>query len=131
MKPMIFGLMALSVMAGPARADPRPSAPETPSQTPQAQPGMKCETGPVTRTFGGNLWLVYSCDDKATIVVISSQGNPATPFYFILNPKGSGYAIYGEGNGDKAASDAAGGDLARLTPNDIAALIGATQAVDH
>ncbi len=127
MKRLIFELMTLSLLAEPAFADPQSPAPETPT----ASPPMKCETGPVTRTFGGNSWLVYSCEDKATIVVISSQGNPATPFYFILNPKGSGYAIYGEGNGDKAASDAAGDELTKLTPPDIAALIIATQAKGH
>ena len=89
---------------------------------------LKCETGPVYRQFGGTDWTVYSCDDQQSMVVISRAGNPASPFFFMLTPKSGKYAIYGEGNGSKAASDAAGDDLSRLTQADLANLLAETKA---
>ena len=90
---------------------------------------MKCETGPVTKMFGGTEWIVYSCDDQASMVVLSAPGNPASPFYFFLKPEAEGFRLTGEGNGDMKVSDAARDDLSKLTPNDFAALLAATKAV--
>ena len=69
-----------------------------------AQEDVKCDTGPLTRTFGASEWFVYSCDDGRTLAMVSAPGSPAVPFYFILAPQGSGYRLYGEGTGSKAAS---------------------------
>ncbi len=88
---------------------------------------MRCETGPVKRTFGGTDWIVYSCDDQASMVVVSGEGNPASPFYFVLKPAGAGYTLSGEGNGDRTASDAAGAALAKMSPAELAALLAATR----
>lgn len=93
---------------------------------PQAAP-MKCETGPIRRTFGGSEWEVYSCEDQASMVVISAQGNPASPFYFFLKSTGGVYRITGEGNGDKKASDAAARALESMTSTDFAELLAATR----
>ena len=79
--------------------------------------------------FGGTKWLVLSCDDQASMVVVSAQGNPASPFYFMVSPNGGSYSVSGEGNGDKAASDAAGADLSKLSPSDLALLLDATKKV--
>ena len=108
---------ALTLSAGAARA-------EQPAPSP-----MKCETGPLYRQFGGTDWTVYSCDDEHSMVVISRAGNPASPFYFILTPKSGAYAIHGEGNGSRMASDAAGDDLSRLTQADFAKMLAETKAV--
>jgi hypothetical protein len=75
--------------------------------------------------------LVYSCSDGTTIVVISAQGNPASPFVFTLTRTDQGYQVDGEGNGDRAASDAAGHDLSALTSDQIAALIADTRATTN
>jgi hypothetical protein len=91
----------------------------------------KCETGPVSKTYGSNAWLVYSCDDAKSIAIVSAQGNPAMPFYFILHPKDGTYQLEGEGTGDKAATDAAARELQRLSTADISALINETRAVHH
>lgn len=88
---------------------------------------MKCETGPLIRTFGGTDWLVYSCDDRASMVVFSAPGNPAMPFYFFLKPEAGTYRIEGEGTGDKQASHAAGDSLSKLTPTEFASLLAATK----
>lgn len=97
-------------------------------QTASSSPPMKCETGLANRTFGGTSWTVYSCDDQASMVVVSAQGNPASPFYFFLQPNGGTYTVTGEGNGDKKASDAAGDALSKMTPADFAELLAATKA---
>jgi hypothetical protein len=115
MRLRLFAILLLSFAAGAVQAEP-------PASTP-----MKCETGPVHRQFGGTDWLVYSCDDGRSMVVISSSGNPASPFYFVLTPLEGTYKIYGEGNGSKAASDAAGAELARLKQEDLAALFAETK----
>jgi hypothetical protein len=90
-------------------------------------PRMKCQTGPVHRDFGGTNWIVYSCDDQQSMVVISAGGSPASPFYFVLKPNGGTYSITGEGTGDKKASDAAGDALSRMTPADFATLLAETR----
>jgi hypothetical protein len=61
------------------------------------------------------------------MVIVSAQGNPASPFVFFLKPDGGGYKVAGEGNGDKTASDAAGDDISKLTPADFATLLAATK----
>lgn len=90
---------------------------------------MQCDAGPVARELGGSDWMVLSCSDGRSMVVVSAQGNPAGPFVFFLKPLPDGaYAISGEGNGDKAASDAALEALTRYTTADLAALLAATKA---
>ncbi|GLQ97284.1 hypothetical protein GCM10007863_17040 [Dyella mobilis] len=76
-------------------------------------------TGPVKKTYGKTPWLVYSCDDGQSIVVVTAPGSPAAPFYFTFN----GGRLSGEGTGNKAATDAAYDDLQRLTDADIKALV--------
>lgn len=87
---------------------------------------QQCKTGPITRTFGKVPWLVYSCDDKKSLVLISGPGNPATPAFFVMNPVGDGYDIQNKGSGNQAISTAAYQDLKNLSANEIAELIAAT-----
>jgi hypothetical protein len=89
------------------------------------QPNLKCLVGPVKRTYGNTPWLVYSCDDGQSIVIVTAPDSPAAPFYFIFN----GGHLRGEGTGNKAATDAAYNDLQRLTDADIKALITQTKQV--
>jgi hypothetical protein len=97
--------------------------------TPVSAQRMKCEIGPVTKTYGSAQWLVYSCDDAKSIVLVSAPGNPATPFYFMFYPVGSNYQLEGEGTGDKNSTAAAFGDLKQLSADDITALIKETKMV--
>ncbi|MEP2987373.1 MAG: hypothetical protein ABJN65_11980 [Parasphingorhabdus sp.] len=87
---------------------------------------VKCEVGPVSKQFGGTDWTVYSCSDQASVVLISSKGNPASPFFFILQPKDGKYIVRGEGNGSKEASKAALDELSELTTDQIKALLNGT-----
>jgi hypothetical protein len=89
---------------------------------------MRCETGPAHRAFGGTQWTVYSCADEVSVVFVSAKDSPASPFVFILAPVDGAYQLHGEGNGDQAASQAAGDAMSRMTPAEIAALLEETKA---
>jgi hypothetical protein len=91
------------------------------------KPTLQCEIGPVKKSFGGNPWLVYSCSDGTTLVVVSAAQSPANPFYFVFYPKDGSYGLSGEGTGAKQATDAAFEDLKKLPTNDISALIRETK----
>jgi hypothetical protein len=89
---------------------------------------LNCDVGPVTRTLGGAPWLVYSCNDLTTVIVVSAPGSPAAPFYFSLSFESGSYRIRGEGTGAKAVTDAALRQLQSLSMVDIHALRSATIA---
>jgi hypothetical protein len=80
---------------------------------------LKCEVGPVAKSYGGTNWLLYACDDGHSIVIVSGQGNPATPFYFMFSWKDGAYRLHGEGTGDKKATQAAFDDLSKLDKSGI------------
>ena len=87
----------------------------------QAEP-IKCKVGPIDQRFGGTEWQVYACDDGRSVLAVTKAGNPAAPFYFIIAATEKGHELYGEGTGDKAASDAAYADLQKLDEAAIAKL---------
>lgn len=91
------------------------------------QPELKCEIGPVSRSFGATPWLVYACADGKSLVVVSAPNSPAAPFYFMIYPKEGKYAVVGEGTGAKSARDRAYSELIRLSEKDIVALIAAAK----
>lgn len=111
------------IMAVLAMLAAQPSAGSVAKQ----EPSLQCHVGPLKKTFGGHPWLVYSCSDGATLVVVSDSGNPASPFYFMLHPNNGGYEMSGEGNGSKEASSAAFEELKRLGATDIAAMLAETK----
>jgi hypothetical protein len=86
---------------------------------PPTQPSLDCKTGPVSKTYGGTQWLVYSCNDDHSVVATSEQGNPAGPFYFMFYWENGRYRLIGEGTGDKRASDLALADLKLFSEIDI------------
>jgi hypothetical protein len=91
------------------------------------QAPLNCDIGPITRTFGGTQWLVYSCRDNRSVVVFSAPGNPAMPFYFMFSPSGQGYRLVGEGTGQKQFTEAALKDLSKLVEQDILKLVAETK----
>jgi hypothetical protein len=90
-------------------------------------PTLKCDVGPVTKQYGSTAWLVYSCDDKGSLAIVTAPGNPAMPFYFFYLHSDKGYDLHGEGTGDKRLTDAAFNDLKSLTEDQIASLLIETQ----
>lgn len=93
---------------------------------------LKCNVGPSSKSFGGVPWLVYACDDKHSVVLVSAPGSPAMPFYFSFAYEAAGYHLRGEGTGSKAATDAALAELGKLTDAQIADLFNdATKSVQR
>jgi hypothetical protein len=88
----------------------------------------KCDIGAVTKTYGQTQWLVYSCEDGMTLVVVAAPDNPAMPFYFMFLPTDAGYHLFGEGTGKKEATAADFEQLKALSGQDIANLIKETKA---
>ncbi|MFZ7095393.1 hypothetical protein ACOPJQ_09120 [Luteimonas dalianensis] len=97
------------------------------SATVAERPQLDCHTGPVTKTYGETDWLVYSCSDNRSIVVVAKPDNPAFEFYFILVPGTDDVELYGEGVGDKAATEPAFQELELLSPKDVAAVVAETK----
>ena len=89
---------------------------------PQAEVELQCHTGPSTKHLGGNDWLVYACADGHSVVVAAGAPNPATPFFFIIRPDGDRIVLYGEGAGDKSATEPAYNELQAMSASDLAEL---------
>jgi hypothetical protein len=106
-------LIALSFAFGAAPRAVAAAAPDKP---------LSCNIGPVTRSYGGGQWLVYGCSDGKSVVLVTAQGNPGFPFVFSFLYTSKGMTLYGEGNGDKKATDAAFKELQPLSQTDVAAL---------
>lgn len=88
---------------------------------------MQCDIGPVAKTFGNSQWLVYSCSDGRTLLIVSAPGNPAMPFVFTLFPTDEGYRLSGEGTGIREVTSAALSDLTELSAKDIVHLLEQTR----
>jgi len=100
------------------------------TSTAAERPQLDCHVGPVTKSYGKNDWLLYSCSDNRSVVVVAKLDNPAFEFYFILVPGTDDVELYGEGTGEKAATEPAFQDLKLLSVADIAALVSETKLVD-
>lgn len=92
---------------------------------------LTCNVGPVAKTYGGTKWFVWGCHNDTDLVIVSAGNNPAMPFVFRLNRTADAVTVRGEGAGDKAASDAAYAELAKLPATDVAALFSETKAADQ
>lgn len=98
-------------------------------QTSDAKPPpLKCDRGPIEKSYGKTPWLVYSCEDGRSLVLVTAPGSPAMPFYFMLYARDEAYRLYGEGTGSKAFTDAAYRELSVLSAAEIKALIEQTKS---
>ena len=109
----MFGTALLVLLAASslAEAEPQPGEAE-----------LQCHIGPATKHLGGNDWVVYACADGQSVVVAAGAPNPATPFFFIVRPDGDGIVLYGEGTGDKSATEPAYNELQAMSASDLAQL---------
>ena len=107
------------------------SCASTPAADAERLPALDCQSGPLHKTYGNSNWLVYGCSDSLSAIVVSDTDNPAMPFYFILYVKQDGtMKLYGEGNGEKSATQAAFNELKSLTSSDVASLVSQAKAVN-
>jgi hypothetical protein len=120
--PLLIFWAALSFSV-PALAQEQPAA-----EQPPAPAQKQCNRGPVARSFGNTDWLVYSCDDDLTLVIVATAQNPATPFYFTFAPENGHYHLHGEGKGNRDATTAAFSALKSLSKQDIETLLAQTKA---
>jgi hypothetical protein len=88
---------------------------------------LDCRMGPVAKLYGGSNWMVYSCDDNLTVVIVAVPGTPAAPFQFMFVPDGGFYQLRGEGTGKRSATEPVYNQLRLFTGPDIAALIAETR----
>ena len=96
-------------------------SPVVAGQAPTSAP-VGCMIGPLTRTIGGNAWLVYACSDGKSIAVVSTPGVAPTWFYYIVSPRGGGYAVSGESSGDKSLTKPVYEELSAMSSDAVAAL---------
>ena len=92
----------------------------------QTEP-MDCRVGPLIKTFGGSKWVVNSCSDGRTVVLMAMNDSPAFPCFIKMEPSTEGYNIDGRGKGDKQATNAAMDELAALSVADIHGMIDETK----
>ena len=95
----------------------------------KAEQSLKCDVGPIQKSYGGTPWLVYSCRDSQALVFVTAPQSPAAPFYFFLYPNGLTFRLTGEGTGNQTLTDAAYNELKSLQADEITALISQTQSV--
>ena len=103
----------------------------TPALAVEAGQPAQCATGPVEKTYGGSVWLVGSCSDGKSLVFVAKEGSKAAPFEFDMMYSGDGYDLTGKGQGDRKATDAAYGDLSKITGGQVRALVEETQKIKH
>jgi hypothetical protein len=94
-----------------------------------ATESFTCDIGPLNKTYGKNPWLVYSCNDGRTVVVVSAPGNPAMPFSFTLAIGDHGLQVTGEGKGRMGVVNAMYNDITSLSVRDVRHLIEETKQV--
>ena len=88
---------------------------------------LKCAVGPIEKTYGKTQWLVYSCDDARSVVIVAAPLSPARPFVFRFLAQKNGYLLQSKGTGDKDYTTAAFGELKVLSMEDIEALVKLTK----
>ena len=88
---------------------------------------MDCTVGPIIKTFGGSKWVVNSCSDGRTVILMAMNDSPAFPCFIEIAPSTEGYNIDGRGKGDKQATKAAMDELGALSVADIHAMIAETK----
>jgi hypothetical protein len=93
----------------------------------QRAPDRRCSKGTENKVFGKTEWVVFGCDDNSTLVFVTAPGNPAAPFYFTVFPVGSEYHVFGEGTGNKNATEAAFEEIQQLSSSEISSLIADTK----
>ena len=88
---------------------------------------LKCEFGPIAKTYGMTSWLVYTCDGEQSVLIVAAPGSPAAPFMFRFSAREQGYVLQSQGTGDKKFTGAAFGELKVMTVQEVEELIALTK----
>jgi hypothetical protein len=73
-------------------------------------------------------WLVYSCDNKHSLVIIAAPGSPAKPWVFTLDWGKNGIHLDEDGAGDKLGTAAAFAELQKFSEREVEKLIEETKS---
>jgi hypothetical protein len=89
-----------------------------------AKPGtLQCKTGPAVRSVAGADWLVYACGDGRSVVLMTQEGHPSHPYYFMIMAGNGVPRVIGEGWDRAQATNAAWDELNKgLSPAFVATL---------
>lgn len=88
---------------------------------------LTCAIGPLHKKYGGTPWLVYSCNDRKTLIIITATGSPAMPYVFRFYLKGGKYRLKGEGKGSRKFTKAAYKELHKFSHAKIEKMIAQTK----
>lgn len=91
---------------------------------------LTCDVGPLYRFFGGNSWIVYSCSDQASMIVMAPPETAAGNSYLVLKADVAGYEIFAESDGDREITEAARKELSEMTMGELAGLLADTRAAN-
>jgi len=91
---------------------------------------LACNVGPVEKKILESSWLLYSCNDGASLVLVAPSGSTAFPFVFMFQYTSQGYRLSGEGAGSKAVTDQVLEVLNALTARDVANLVDLTKRAE-
>lgn len=94
----------------------------------QAEQPLTCKTGPVSQDFGGTHWVIYSCSDRQTVIIVAPPENPASPQFFTVRPDGQGVLASGEGSGKQEYSSKAFAEVVKLKAADLANIVERTRS---
>lgn len=96
------------------------------SAAPGVPAAQHCPHGPLLQSFGGASWLMYGCDDAATLLIVTAPGNPAAPYAFVVRPTDAGVEVHARngrsGRAAPAGAEAAARDIERLTSDEVRAV---------
>jgi hypothetical protein len=87
-----------------------------------------CDTGPITRIYGNESWLVYGCRDGQSVLFVSTPSGGTNQVFFALVRCNGAYKLHSESAETEARFAAAYEQMKSLTPEDIAELIAAAES---
>ncbi len=114
---LVAALLLPMLVSVPARGD-------------ESSPALKlvCDVGPIEKGYGGTDWLVYSCNDRRSVVITAAAGSPASPFVFRFLARENAYLLQSMGTGDRKFTSAAFNELKGMSAQDIEMLVTLTRA---
>jgi hypothetical protein len=91
-----------------------------------ADDDLKCETGPIIKTFGGTPWKVFGCNDDRHLQFVAVPNSPAGQVLFMLFFENNSWQVLEMGIMTRASGQAEG-EIRSLSEPEITALIEATK----
>jgi hypothetical protein len=88
---------------------------------------LKCNVGPITKTFGETQWRVYSCNEDRHLMFVAAPGSPAGQVILMLFWEKGRWLIIDMGPTTRAA-DAARTEIQSLSEGAIVGLVAETKS---